>query len=597
MLVRRGAAALAAFTALAVCAGGVASAGVVLSQPFTGTTASGFVAGQAGIWQPQVPCLTAATSSTVGSIQACSAGDSGGNSGTLPDAAGQGALRLNDNGTSQATFVLYGTPFSTAQGVLATFDEYAYMGDGSGGIGAGVVLAVVDGATSPSVPGGQGGSMGYAPQGSTSPAQPGMAGAWAGVGVDESSYWSAPVEGKTGGPGFVANTIAIRGAAATNWAYEVGYQVAGAPASFAQPLAFGSATTRGGAAVRRYQVIVSKTGVVTVDVDFTGTGTSFQNAIPSTPLTSFAGQPAVPATVKLGLAAGTGPGTVHEIQNFTVETGLPDLTLSQARSGPVAAGTALSYTLSPTNPAGNGPTSRAITLVDTLPTGLTYVSATGTSWSCAPSGQVVTCTYSGGAVAGGAAMPPVTVNTTVQTNAPSSITNVATITTANDADRSNNTSTDTAPVAFPAVVQLYKRITQVVSYGPTPGPTTAPVTIVPTPDPTSPPGVAGTTAFARGFYPRDVVTYTVYFTNTGLGPAMGAAGTGPTFSDPLSAFLTYVPSSQTFTCCTSPAASIGATFAQAANTLSWHMASPLPTPSPSGTAAPIQGSFSYQVQI
>ena len=38
-----------------------------------------------------------------------------------------------------------------------------------------------------------------------------MAGAWAGVGVDESSYWSSPAEGKTGGPGFVANTIAIRG--------------------------------------------------------------------------------------------------------------------------------------------------------------------------------------------------------------------------------------------------------------------------------------------------------------------------------------------------------------------------------------------------
>ncbi|MDB5073147.1 MAG: conserved repeat protein, partial [Candidatus Eremiobacteraeota bacterium] len=347
-----------------------AAAGVVYTQPFTGTSVTGFTAGQAGIVQPQVPCLTAATSSAPGSIQACAAGEPGGTSGTLPDASGQGALRLNSNGDSEATFVLYGTPFSTAQGVLVTFDEYAYMNDGSGNVGAGIVLAIVDGAASPTVPGGQGGSQGYAQQGSTTPAQAGMAGAWAGVGVDESSYWSSPVEGKTGGPGFVSNTIAIRGAASTSWAYLVGYQVAGAPASLPQPLAFGAATTRGGATPRRYQVIVSKTGVTTVDVDFTGTGTSFQSVIPSTALAGISGQPAVPGTVKLGVTAGTGPDTVHEIQNFSVETGLPDLQLSQSRGGPVAAGTTLQYTLTGQNPAGNGPTSRPIVVVDTLPAGV-----------------------------------------------------------------------------------------------------------------------------------------------------------------------------------------------------------------------------------
>lgn len=597
MLVARGSAAVAAFTVLALFSGAAASAGVVLSQPFTGTSATGFVAGQGGENLPAIPCLTAATSTAPGSIQACTSGDTGGNSGTLPDAAGQGALRLNNNNYGEATFVLYGTPLATSQGVMTTFDEFSYMNDGSGNIGEGMTLLVVDGAASPTAPGGQGGSMGYAPQLSTTPAQPGLAGAWAGVGIDDYSYWSAAVEGKTGGPGFVLNTVAVRGAASNNWAYLVGYQSSGAPASLPLPIAFGAATKRTGATPRRFQVIVSKTGVMTVDVDFTGTGGFFQNLIPPTALPSFSGQPAVPATVKVGLTAGTGPGSVHEVQNFTVETGLPDLTLAQARSGPVAAGTSLAYTLTATNLAGNGTTSRAITLVDTLPSGLAYVSASGTSWSCGQNAGVVVCLYTGPAVGAGVALPAVVINTTVQTSAPSSITNVATVTTANDADRSNNSSSDTATVAFPASVQLYKRITQVVSYGPTPGPTTTPVTIVPTPDPTSPPGVAGTTTFARGFYPRDVVTYTVYFTNQGLGPAMGAAGAGPTFSDPLSAFLTYVPSSQTFTCCASPATTIGAAFSQAANTLNWKMASALPTPSPSGAAAPIQGSFSYQVQL
>lgn len=575
----------------------VTTAGVVLTQSFTGTSTSGFTTGEAGIWQPQVPCLTATTSSVGGSIQGCTAGSTGGMSGTLPDSPGQGALRLNDNNNSEANFAIYGTPFSTAQSILVTFDEYAYMNDGSGNIGAGVVLAFVDGSTSPTIPGGQGGSMGYAQQDSTSPNQPGLVGAWAGVGVDESSYWSSPADGKTGGPGFVSNTLAIRGAASTVWNYLIGYQVAGSAASLPQPVAFGSATTRPGASVRRYQAIISRTGVATVDVDWSGTGTSYSNVIPSTQLVGLGGQPAIPATFKIALASGTGPGTVHEIQNLYVETGLPDLTVSQARGGPATAGTALQYTLTPQNLAGNGPTSRAVTLVDTLPAGLTYVSASGTSWSCSAAGQVVTCTYSGGAVAGGSAFPAITLNTNVATNAPSSVTNVATVTTGNDADRSNNASSDTATVGFPATVQMYKRITQVISYGPTPGPTTTPVTITPTPDPTNPSGVLGTATFARGFYPNDLVTYTVFFANTGLGPAMGAGGVGPTFNDPLSAFLAYVASSQTFTCCTSPSTAISATFTTAGNTLSWKMASPLPTPSPSGTAAPIQGSFSYQVKV
>ena len=32
-----------------------------------------------------------------------------------------------------------------------------------------------------------------------------------------------------------------------------------------------------------------------------------------------------------------------------------------------------------------------MTMVDTLPTGLTYVSAVGTDWTCDAAGQVVTC--------------------------------------------------------------------------------------------------------------------------------------------------------------------------------------------------------------
>src|SRR5262249_60872697 len=44
---------------------------------------------------------------------------------------------------------------------------------------------------------------------------------------------------------------------------------------------------------------------------------------------------------------------------------------------------------------GDQPTSGLVTVVDTLPTGLTLVSASGTGWTCSgPPGPIVTCTRS-----------------------------------------------------------------------------------------------------------------------------------------------------------------------------------------------------------
>ncbi|HME82202.1 MAG TPA: hypothetical protein VKF82_09010 [Candidatus Eremiobacteraceae bacterium] len=149
----------------------------------------------------------------------------------------------------------------------------------------------------------------------------------------------------------------------------------------------------------------------------------------------------------------------------------------------------------------------------------------------------------------------------------------------------------------PPNVQLIKRITQVKTLGPTPGPTTTPQTITPTPDPGSLAGVNGTANYSPGFYPKDVVTYTIYFRNIGGFPAQGAGGVGPTFSDVLANPLVYVASSQSFTCCASPVVTIAATFTQTGQTLKWAMAAPLPTPNPAGTAGPIQGNMNYQVTV
>ena len=67
------------------------------------------------------------------------------------------------------------------------------------------------------------------------------------------------------------------------------------------------------------------------------------------------------------------------------------LCANKSHTGNFVIGTTGTYTLSVNN-TGNGPTSGTLTYTDTLPAGLTYVSAAGTGWSCSAAGQAVTCT-------------------------------------------------------------------------------------------------------------------------------------------------------------------------------------------------------------
>jgi uncharacterized repeat protein (TIGR01451 family) len=73
---------------------------------------------------------------------------------------------------------------------------------------------------------------------------------------------------------------------------------------------------------------------------------------------------------------------------------------------------------------GPGPTSGTVTVTDTIPAGLTATAIAGTGWSCtAPAGP---CRRSD-ALAAGASYPPITVTVNVAANAPSSVTNIATV--------------------------------------------------------------------------------------------------------------------------------------------------------------------------
>jgi len=117
-----------------------------------------------------------------------------------------------------------------------------------------------------------------------------------------------------------------------------------------------------------------------------------------------------------------------------------DLSLSMTRGGALQVGQTASYSLTVKN---NGPYTEAgpITVTDTLPAGMSYSGSSGTGWTCAQNGQVVTCTYRT-AIAPNASAPALTINATV--NQAGSLTNTATVTGTSDNNTANNTVTDTA---------------------------------------------------------------------------------------------------------------------------------------------------------
>ena len=125
----------------------------------------------------------------------------------------------------------------------------------------------------------------------------------------------------------------------------------------------------------------------------------------------------------------------------------PDLAiLKTADKDKVKAGDALTYTLSVSN-VGAGPTTGAVTVTDTIPSGLDPVSVDGGSaWDCALSGRDVSCVYNGGAVQPGVTLPDITIVTTVNDTAVAQVVNTGVVSTPGDTNPLNDRSTVKTPV-------------------------------------------------------------------------------------------------------------------------------------------------------
>jgi uncharacterized repeat protein (TIGR01451 family) len=132
--------------------------------------------------------------------------------------------------------------------------------------------------------------------------------------------------------------------------------------------------------------------------------------------------------------------------------------LSASMSGPstINAGQPLSYGVTITN-NGPDPTAGTITVVDTLPAGISGPSGSGTGWSCgAPSAGTITCTNTASISTGGQ-LPLLTFSMTAPSNG-GSVSNSATVSVAgsNDPNAPNNTGSVPTTVVAQADLSVSK---------------------------------------------------------------------------------------------------------------------------------------------
>lgn len=233
----------------------------------------------------------------------------------------------------------------------------------------------------------------------------------------------------------------------------------------------------------------------------------------------------------------------------TTITSSADLSVTKTAVGDFIVGQSATYELTVKNSA-TSPASPSlpITLVDQLPNGLTYVSGTGTDWTC-PSTSTssdITCTYDA-ALSPGSTSSTLTLTVTVTSQAGSSFTNFATVYSLTpDSDTSNNTTsvvTTTGTISSTPNLLLVKRITAINSNTTNPNDSTALNTFVNYGTNTDEDNnskwpadhLLGATNGGQ-VRPADEVDYTIYFLSAGTETAKNV-----TICDRIPAHQTFVP--------------------------------------------------------
>jgi len=233
----------------------------------------------------------------------------GNNSGAFgdPTIVSNGRLRLTDASGNVATVATLLKKFPGAENrIEIEFDYYGYDGSGADG-----VAVIFSDATVSAVTGAYGGSLGYAQRTGVD----GFAGGWLGVGLDEYGNFSAANEGKSGGTGFLADSVALRGSGSGSSGYPFlansGVLSPGVDQS-------GSTPNPGD----RYKIIIDHTmggGVANVSVE-RDTGSGYSVIVTEFDIfTVNASQASVPADWQISFTGSTGGATnIHEIGDLKI---------------------------------------------------------------------------------------------------------------------------------------------------------------------------------------------------------------------------------------------------------------------------------------
>ncbi len=130
-----------------------------------------------------------------------------------------------------------------------------------------------------------------------------------------------------------------------------------------------------------------------------------------------------------------------------------DLAIGLTHAGSFTQGdTNAAYTITVTN-SGTAVTLGMVSVADTLPSGLTALSITGSGWTTDL--DTLTCTRSD-ALAPGAGYPPITLAVSVATNAPACVTNTAAVSGGGEGNFTNNTASDPTTIIARAPIELWR---------------------------------------------------------------------------------------------------------------------------------------------
>jgi len=245
----------------------------------------------------------------------------GNSSGTFgdPTIASDGRLRLTDNSGNVSTVATLLNQFPGADNrIEVEFDYYGYDGSGADGI----AVNFSDASILPAA-GAFGGSLGYAQKTGIN----GFSGGWLGVGIDEYGNFSSSGEGRSGGPGRITDSVALRGSGIGTADYPyltgTGSLTPGIDNS-------GSSSASPG---HRYKIVIDHTagGSIAMASVARDTGSGYVNIVPEFNIyTAYPGQAAVPDNWVVSFTGSTGGSTnIHEIGDFKVCAAQPIQTFSQ----------------------------------------------------------------------------------------------------------------------------------------------------------------------------------------------------------------------------------------------------------------------------